>query len=64
MFVLSPHQCCVRVRVGAAYYAGVLDVRVKPGIEMLAPRSFGHPDSAFLEVRTLWDCRLDCLLDK
>jgi hypothetical protein len=34
----------VRVRTGAAYYAGVLDVRVKLGIEMLAPRSFGHTE--------------------
>ena len=29
MFLLPPHQRCVRVRTGAAYHAGVLDVRVK-----------------------------------
>ena len=31
-------------------------MRVKLGIEMLAPQSFGHPDDALLEARAPWDC--------
>jgi hypothetical protein len=34
------------------YYDGISGIRVKPRAERLAPRSFGHPDGAFLEART------------